>query len=131
MIPVFQTVFGEKEGNCLAACIASLLELEIEDVPNFTNLNWYNDLCGWLNTKGYTMMSLPSLGPELRWLKGMHYIGTVKSTLGEGVKHATIWLDGKMIHNPHPDYDLTAELVRVNILVPLDPARFIYNVVTA
>lgn len=34
MKPAMQTKFGEYEGDCFAACIASLFELPIEDVPD-------------------------------------------------------------------------------------------------
>lgn len=32
MMKVFQTRFGHKDGNCFAACIASLLEVPLKDV---------------------------------------------------------------------------------------------------
>jgi len=32
MKPVFQTKFGPKEGNCFAACLASILEIPLEDI---------------------------------------------------------------------------------------------------
>ena len=35
MKPVDQTLFGEGRGNCLPACIASVLELPLEAVPHF------------------------------------------------------------------------------------------------
>lgn len=33
MTPVDQTIFGDKTGNCFAACLASLLEVPIESLP--------------------------------------------------------------------------------------------------
>lgn len=39
MIPVNQTTFGIKEGNCHAACVASILEIPIDQVPNFAKGN--------------------------------------------------------------------------------------------
>jgi len=54
MRKVNQTLFG-KQGNCLAACIASALELDIIDVPNFiTSGNWKKAVNKWLN-KHYNM----------------------------------------------------------------------------
>lgn len=35
MIPVFQTDTTETNGNCFAACVASMLECSIDHVPNF------------------------------------------------------------------------------------------------
>jgi hypothetical protein len=33
MKPVYQTIFGP-QGNCLSACLASLLEIDLGDVPD-------------------------------------------------------------------------------------------------
>ncbi len=35
MIPHMQTDTGENTGNCFPACIASILEIPLDDVPNF------------------------------------------------------------------------------------------------
>jgi|EP01047_Picozoa_sp_COSAG01_P067476 hypothetical protein len=35
MRPVEQTVFGAGAGNALQACIASMLEMDLDSVPNF------------------------------------------------------------------------------------------------
>lgn len=35
MKPIDQTTFGVPGGNCFSACVASLLELSIDDVPYF------------------------------------------------------------------------------------------------
>lgn len=49
--PVYQTIFGKTNGNCFAACIASILEMDLEDVPHFCrgdNPEWMFDLNEWL-----------------------------------------------------------------------------------
>ena len=51
MKPVYQTIFGKTNGNCFAACIASILEMDLEDVPHFCrgdNPEWMFDLNEWL-----------------------------------------------------------------------------------
>lgn len=35
MTPVKQTVFGKDNGNCLAACFASMLNIPVDHVPNW------------------------------------------------------------------------------------------------
>jgi len=35
MKPVFQTSFGKGKGNCVTACVASILEVPIESLPEF------------------------------------------------------------------------------------------------
>jgi hypothetical protein len=39
MIPYIQTNISDKTGNCLATCIASILEVPLESVPNFAELD--------------------------------------------------------------------------------------------
>ena len=71
MKPVMQTQFN-LQGNCLSACIASLLELTIEEVPNFhegipegtpqddpegANLFWSN-VHAFLNKRGFGLFHL-------------------------------------------------------------------------
>lgn len=51
MIKVFQTKYGE-EGNCFAACIASLFEVEIDDIPFLAD---YKDWDEYLNTINSTL----------------------------------------------------------------------------
>lgn len=42
MKPVDQTTFGFPGGNCFSACIASLLEMPLDDVPYFMHGDWYD-----------------------------------------------------------------------------------------
>jgi hypothetical protein len=57
MKPVFQTKRG-KGGNCFQAVIASMLELELDEVPDFCNLftrddgGWYRECNKWLSKIG-------------------------------------------------------------------------------
>lgn len=49
MRKVNQTILSDKNGNCLAAAWASLLELDIADVPNFVEAEDYHGaLCDFL-----------------------------------------------------------------------------------
>lgn len=53
MIPVRQTNLGGR-GNCMAACWASILELTIEDVPDYRAIDaagasWMNAINTWLS----------------------------------------------------------------------------------
>lgn len=47
--PTLQTTWGKK-GNCLNACIATLFDVDINDVPWFDddNENWIFDLSDWM-----------------------------------------------------------------------------------
>jgi hypothetical protein len=57
VIPVYQDP-AHPQGNCLQAAIASVLELPLEDVPDFANRNgeenpnWLVDICDWSLGRG-------------------------------------------------------------------------------
>lgn len=61
MKPVEQTEYGKGKGNCFSACVASILEIGIEDVPHFCEENkgtWFVDCAEWLTTKGYGCINI-------------------------------------------------------------------------
>lgn len=56
MIPVDQTKFGD-EGNCYQACLASILEIGIDEVPTFSSSsNWVREVQQWLEQRGLAML---------------------------------------------------------------------------
>lgn len=75
MIRVFQRKSTPTEpiGDCFSACLASILELPLEDVPVFTGppyrdrAAWQLAVNDWLRIRGYTMVAYSDvglLGPE-------------------------------------------------------------------
>lgn len=101
MKTVDQTIVGEN-GNCMAACIASLLEIEIDEIPNLSEEGWLSRLNEWLGNFGLFYMEL-SL-PQTYW-SGMKYWGyhTICGKSPRGLLHAVVGLQGKMVHDPHPE----------------------------
>lgn len=123
MKPVHQTVFGNK-GNCMSACLASLFELRIEEVPNFhdaaeSDAGWWAELRKWLRNKGYGVLSVSLSEDALPCMDG-YLIVCGQSTRDRS--HATIWKKGSMVHDPHPDGTGLAAVDSVDLLYPLDPA---------
>ena len=51
MIPVKQTIVDKDHGDCTRACIASLLELELKEVPNFCESG--DDAEAWRRTRNF------------------------------------------------------------------------------
>ncbi len=121
MRPVDQTKFGHPDGNCLAACVASLLHLETDEVPNFCagdDSGWWTNMLAWLHGHGYTAMcvSMPMqdhLHPAMAIVSGA-------SPRGPWL-HATVWQDGVMVHDPHPSRAGIGEPSDAIFLLPLDP----------
>lgn len=129
MKPVSQTSFGYPDGNDLAACVASILELSVDEVPNFiTKKNWYLTLALWLEKRGMTAIRLDvSRGNE--WWN--FYLPPETPVIWAGPSprpeeqdrrlHCVVgrW-DGRLLHDPHPDCDfLAGEAVHVIALVRL------------
>lgn len=126
MKPVYQTQFGSGRsdddrplGNCFTACIASLLELPIAQVPHFYEEHpWVRDdedcnaagwakVLEWLHGVGWTIMALeaPLSQFMLDTLGDALLIGTVRST-HEAYDHAVLgrYREGEWVtvHDPDP-----------------------------
>lgn len=125
MIPIDQTEFSTKEGtfgNCFSACLASILEMPIEKVPNFMTLSNGEDVIKgasqWLIQYGFILLHRPILKegdkPDLFWYHtqqgfDLYYIVTGisprKNPLkpDEHLKHACVSRMYQIVHDPHPD----------------------------
>lgn len=124
MKPVDQTTFGAPGGNCLSACIASLLHLPIEEVPYFmsNDINgtaWVQKLSEWLKLRGFYPLFLGG------WAKvpGPH-IWRGKSPRGVAT-HAVIGIGDVMIHDPHPSRAGVRKVIQKIVLVPYEPNKVI------
>lgn len=123
MIPVTQTVLGEG-GNCFSACLASILEMGIDEVPNFHGENvedYWVSAKAWLAKQGWGIVSL-ALSED--FTPGM--LGGWQIICGEsprGLMHATVWKDGKLVHDPHPDRTGIVTEEFCDLLYPLDAAK--------
>ncbi len=141
MIPKIQTRLHrgsepKERGNCYPAVIASILEIEVEDVIQFQELYdelWYEPIVDWLYERGYELadgddfkcfhnsrLALdrffltegknPDGLPFEQWreimcdnLEGQYYFVSGISPRNKDINHITIYRDGKIIHDPHPD----------------------------
>lgn len=105
MKPVDQTKLHSKEGihngNCFAACLASLLEIPLWMVPPFEDMfardDWSMRVDEWL----------AAMWGKQRVRKSGHeehlpefYIASGLSP--RGVRHSVIYSLGAMVHDPHP-----------------------------
>lgn len=102
MRPVDQTIFGAPNGNCFAACVASILELPLEDVPNFCARDgWFLALRDWLKPHGLFPMAFDDVNDET-----FEYIGDALSIVSgpaaRGHLHACVYRGAELLHDPHP-----------------------------
>lgn len=98
-----QTINDNKRGNCFSACIASLLEVEVEDVPNVNDMgnNWYQEFNKWLLSKHSCQMLDVIIDSEYH-MPSIPMIAHGKSMNFPDVMHSVLWQNGKMIFDPSP-----------------------------
>lgn len=133
MKPVMQDKFvahddgGEnmQRGNCLQAALASIFELELDDVPHFVGMgdDWWEALWRWLRERNIEI-HYERVTPPGGWLPlGVPYLLTGPSPRGE-FSHVVVAQNHEIIHDPHPDGTGLAEGWRgAYYFVVLDPAR--------
>jgi hypothetical protein len=120
MRPVDQTTFGVPGGNCFSACIASILELAIEDVPYFMgdfqepDQAYADRFEAWLLPRGFYPMYFNYSKHASSLVRGYHLLGG-RSPRGP---HAVVARAGVMIHDPHPSRVGLTVIEDFTILVP-------------
>lgn len=121
MKPVDQTILGPG-GNCYAACLASILEIGIGDVPNFCaqSGNWVARAEEWLRTKhDCTLLGFRPKGEgDFYCIPAMYHIIAGKSPR-RGLYHAVVGFQGKIIHDPHPSREGLVTVEEFEFLIPL------------
>lgn len=108
MKPVLQTRFGVPDGNCFSACVASILEVPIEEVPAYQcdladEVYWHRWVV-WLWEHGW----------QTDWWKvGAHPTPEGYAILGVDtpLPHSVVALDGAVVWNPHHNVPLPPESV--------------------
>lgn len=104
MKPVFQTRLGNK-GNCFEACIASILELELKEVPDLLAYEesgeWVDKLNTWLSKFGlcYIEVIMDDI-PLFFKNKSCYYIYIGKTTRNDNIHHAAVGYNGNIVHDP-------------------------------
>lgn len=114
MIPVQQTRVGS-DGNCWPSCIASILEIPLAEIPEFSREpeQWLVDVQEWLAGLGLYYVQVKPNDPALR--AAFRSGGTVWTVMEgmspRGGQHACVALNGKIYFDPHPPH--TGGLVSV------------------
>lgn len=120
MTPVLQTRFGSPDGNCFQACVASVLEIPLEEAADIMDEeDWFAAFQEWLNDMGWFAFSFK--GPP--FIEGAYSIIGGQSPRGD-FGHAVVFLGKTMAHDPHPDgTGIVGDPWDVIYLAPLDPAN--------
>lgn len=111
-----QTIFTAPGGNCFSACVASILELPLEQVPHFfaearsTNEVWtqadWDQVLRFANDQGhYAHWVDPDEEPGLVRLlvgSGLPYVAFGPSPRGP-YGHCVVMRGEQLVHDPRPD----------------------------
>jgi len=136
VITVTQTIAGgpdappEKQGNCFAACIASILELPLDRAPHYVmHEDWWDRVVADLTGLGIDIV--PMQGHMGDWITG-YWIANVPSlnlppqANGEAVGHSVVMRGHEIVWDPSTrrkrEYLRSEDLLEAYILVPQNPA---------
>ena len=117
-----QTLFYNKElnqrGDCLRACLSTLLQINPNTLPHFTRLSDYLEIEEiYFNYTGfYTIDNLDSLKDE----KGINGLFIAYGKSSRDCLHAIIITkEGKLFHDPHPSKEGIQNIENIYIIEKL------------
>jgi hypothetical protein len=102
-------------GDCFRACVASIFELELDEVPHFMDLdyriwhvdrsksNWWSMVNAWAWDfgVGFNRLSYPARRRPKNWHPGW-WIASVRSRCQDGATHAIVMHGNEVKHDPSP-----------------------------
>lgn len=133
MKPIYQTIRDFKAGDCMRACVASIFEWPIENVPNFMEdgPSYYGrKLKKWCDSIGITALEIRFDDKETeRLIKDCYVVAIGKSprsTEENEFQHGIVWHNGKMVHDPHPSGNgISGKPNQYTIFIIKNPAKLI------
>lgn len=135
MKPVYQTRFGglkapfEERGNCFQACVASILEIPLEeafDCRTWEDETWFDKFNDWLSKYGLVCIAFDHNDKKplaCTEIKGYAIMECKSETLYHGEYHVVVIKDQEVVHDPNPNAIRVGECQGFYLFVPLDPAR--------
>lgn len=127
MKPVFQTKFGDKHGNCMVACVASLLELPLSAVPEFgfDQKQWQINLLAFLRQYGLGWQCINYDFYENHPYLAPHGYVILTGPNAQGVNHAVVGVSDehgiRMVHNPNPNCSGLTKIISVDLITVAQP----------
>ncbi len=129
---VMQTQLGETDGNCFAACLASILEVDIAEIPLLAIGDGWIEKCNAILARwGFFYVEFKMGGPlEFTTIPDTYVILSRKTV--RGPNHAIVAeiedRAGKrkfyLAHDPYPGgTDFVDEPLTLGFLVPINPAK--------
>ena len=134
MTPSRQTIFvashPKGRGNCKSACLASILDLPIDQVIDTTTdevrevVGFHESIRLWLADRGLKLVTVcPKEGEEeAAELIGKYSIGCGGSPRGP-FDHAVVCKNGVMVFDPHPSDDGLTDYRYHEVITPMSDAE--------
>lgn len=130
---VTQTILHDdpkRRGNCLAACVATFLGIDLREVPHFIEFGealngesehvaWLAMLCGFMAGRGRWIVDLDTLDQA-----EPDEVVFVAGPSPRGVMHQVLYRNGVLWHDPHPSGAGLLEVKHVEAWRPLPCAGF-------
>jgi hypothetical protein len=124
MKPVMQTKFGE-DGNCFAACVASILEVSIDEVPWLKEPENWEDYSLRLNNYLKEKHNLKLFAFEYDLVTN-HYpdiltdgFYIVSGKIEGGLEHSVIYKNGELVHDSNPKKNKIIKLEYIYLFIKI------------
>lgn len=109
MTPIKQTISGP-QGNCMAACVATILDCPIEDVPDVAAHKDADEailiINTWLKPRGLAYAEMIVPGDDASDFfngKDFYHIILGKTNPKSELLHAVVGRQGRIVFDPSPD----------------------------
>lgn len=108
MIPTAQTRVGS-QGNCFSACLSSILEIPLWEIPNFSTDDdlFLGEVQEFLATHGMYYVQVPIDEPTIQAAfanKSIDLWHLIEGISPRGGEHACVGLNGELYFDPHPPH---------------------------
>lgn len=114
MKKVFQTRVSSGDGNCTEACVASIFDMELNEVPEFGKEEQFWKMIKFFEAKGYDLghVNLGNGGTTTDHLKAIAefdggvnglFLASVKSKTLDGTHCIVVDKNLQVVHDPNPN----------------------------
>jgi hypothetical protein len=106
-----------RQGNCWQTAIASVLDLELEEVPHFAQIDvddgehWWIGTWNWLQDRDMTLTPIRD-----HLYNDEYYLVTGPSPRNPDLAHVVVYQNGMMVHDPHPDGTGVLEVKHLEVI---------------
>ncbi len=100
-----QLITGHK-GDCFRACMATILGIPIDLVPNFCveePSGWLEMAQGWVRPYGYCLLPVQFNPHMAKVLFETKPIGILSGLTERGFLHSVVCIGLEVVHDPHPE----------------------------